>query len=67
MKIAVVARPPVYGGKVATVQSADAEKVPGVERVIRLPGPRCHPASGSSAAWRSSRATPTRRFRAAAR
>ena len=39
MRIAVVARPPVYGGKVATVQSADAEKVPGVERVIRLPEP----------------------------
>ena len=39
MKIAVVARPPVYGGKVATVHSVDAEKVPGVERVIRLPEP----------------------------
>lgn len=37
MKIAVVARPPVYGGKVATVDSSEAEKVPGVERVIRLP------------------------------
>ena len=37
MKIAVVARPPVFGGKVATVESADAEKVPGVERVVRLP------------------------------
>jgi isoquinoline 1-oxidoreductase subunit beta len=37
MKIAVVARPPVYGGKVATVDSSAAEKVPGVERVLRLP------------------------------
>ena len=37
MKIAVVARPPVYGGKVATVDSSDAEKVPGVERIVRLP------------------------------
>ena len=37
MKYAVVARPPVYGGKVATVDSAEAEKVPGVERIVRLP------------------------------
>ncbi len=37
MKYAVVARPPVYGGKVATVDSGDAEKVPGVERIVRLP------------------------------
>lgn len=37
MKIAVIARPPVYGGKVATVDSAAAEKVPGVERIVRLP------------------------------
>ncbi len=39
MKIAVIARPPVVGGKIATVESADAEKVPGVERVVRLPAP----------------------------
>ena len=39
MKIAVVARPPVFGGKVATVESAEAEKVPGVERIVRLPEP----------------------------
>jgi isoquinoline 1-oxidoreductase beta subunit len=37
MRVAVIARPPVYGGQVATLDSAEAEKVPGVERVIRLP------------------------------
>lgn len=37
MKVAVIARPPVYGGKVATVDSAAAEKVTGVERIVRLP------------------------------
>jgi len=37
MKYAVVARPPVYGGKVAIVDSGEAEKVPGVERIVRLP------------------------------
>lgn len=37
MKYAVVARPPVYGGKVATVDSSEAEKVPGVLKVVRLP------------------------------
>jgi isoquinoline 1-oxidoreductase beta subunit len=38
MKIAVVLRPPVYGGKVASVDSTDAEKVPGVERIVKLRG-----------------------------
>jgi isoquinoline 1-oxidoreductase beta subunit len=37
MKIAVVARPPVYGGTVATVSSAKAEAIPGVEKIVRLP------------------------------
>ncbi len=37
MRVAVIARPPVYGGQVASLDSAEAEKVPGVERVIRLP------------------------------
>ncbi len=37
MKVAVVARPPVYGGKVASVDSSEAEQVPGVERIVRLP------------------------------
>jgi isoquinoline 1-oxidoreductase beta subunit len=38
MKVAVIARPAVYGGKVDSVDSADAEKVPGVERIVRLDG-----------------------------
>jgi isoquinoline 1-oxidoreductase beta subunit len=37
MKIAVIARPPVYGGKVATFSSAKAEAISGVEKVVRLP------------------------------
>lgn len=36
MLVAVIARPPVYGGTVKSVDSAAAEKVPGVERVVRL-------------------------------
>ena len=39
MKFAVVARPPVYGGKVLRLDSTEAEKVPGVERVVSLPSP----------------------------
>ncbi|HEX9054168.1 MAG TPA: molybdopterin cofactor-binding domain-containing protein [Gemmatimonadales bacterium] len=38
MKIAVILRPPVYGGKPASVDSAAAEKVPGVERIVKLRG-----------------------------
>lgn len=37
MKIAVIARPPVYGGKVASVDSSAAETSPGVVKVVRLP------------------------------
>lgn len=37
MRFAVVARPPVYGGQIATLDSSEAEKVPGVERIVRLP------------------------------
>jgi isoquinoline 1-oxidoreductase beta subunit len=37
MKFAVVVRPPVWGSKVATVNDAAALKVPGVERVVRIP------------------------------
>jgi isoquinoline 1-oxidoreductase beta subunit len=37
MKIAVIARPPVWGAKLASLDAAEAEKVPGVERVVRLP------------------------------
>jgi isoquinoline 1-oxidoreductase subunit beta len=36
MLYAVVARPPVYGGKVASVDQAEALKVPGVERVVQI-------------------------------
>jgi len=36
MLVAVIARPPVYGGTAKSVDSAAAEKVPGVERVVRL-------------------------------
>jgi len=36
MLYAVVARPPVYGGKVASLDSAEALKVPGVERVVPI-------------------------------
>lgn len=37
MRIAVIARPPVYGSKVKTVDSAAAMQVKGVERVIEVP------------------------------
>jgi isoquinoline 1-oxidoreductase beta subunit len=36
MKYAAIARPPVYGGRVAAVDSKAAEAVSGVERVVRL-------------------------------
>jgi isoquinoline 1-oxidoreductase beta subunit len=39
MKYAVIARPPVYGGKVRTVDSVAALKVPGVEQVFTLDSP----------------------------
>lgn len=38
MKTAVIARPPVWGGTVAHVDDSAALAVPGVERVVRLPG-----------------------------
>jgi isoquinoline 1-oxidoreductase beta subunit len=37
MKVAVIARPPVWGGKVVTVDDGEARKVPGVERIVRIP------------------------------
>jgi len=37
MKVAVIARPPVWGGKVVQVDDSAALKVPGVERVVRIP------------------------------
>ncbi len=36
MKYAVIARPPVYGGRVASFDGAPALAVPGVERVVKL-------------------------------
>jgi isoquinoline 1-oxidoreductase subunit beta len=36
MKIAVIARPPVWGGRVAALDSAEAMKTPGVERIVTL-------------------------------
>jgi isoquinoline 1-oxidoreductase beta subunit len=36
MKVAVIARPPVWGATIASLTSTDAEQVPGVERIIRL-------------------------------
>ncbi|WP_119459063.1 xanthine dehydrogenase family protein molybdopterin-binding subunit [Rhodospirillaceae bacterium SYSU D60014] len=38
MKYAVIIRPPVFGGKVASLDSAEAMKVPGVEKIIELEG-----------------------------
>ncbi len=37
MRTAVIARPPVWGGKVASVDDRAALAVPGVERVVRIP------------------------------
>jgi isoquinoline 1-oxidoreductase subunit beta len=36
MWFAVIARPPVYGGQLASLDASEAEKVSGVERIIRL-------------------------------
>jgi isoquinoline 1-oxidoreductase subunit beta len=38
MLYAVVARPPVYGGKVASVDAGEAMKVPGVVKVVAIEG-----------------------------
>lgn len=38
MKYAVIARPPVVGGKVVSFDAAEAMKVPGVERVLEVRG-----------------------------
>jgi isoquinoline 1-oxidoreductase beta subunit len=38
MKFAVVARPPVVGGKVVSFDAAETLKVPGVEKVLKLEG-----------------------------
>ena len=39
MKFAAIARPPVWGGKVVSVDDSAALRVPGVERVVRIPEP----------------------------
>ncbi|MGE5512214.1 MAG: molybdopterin cofactor-binding domain-containing protein [Bacteroidota bacterium] len=38
MKFAVIARPPVVGGKVASVDTGEAMKIPGVEKIVTLSG-----------------------------
>jgi isoquinoline 1-oxidoreductase beta subunit len=38
MKYAVIARPPVYGGKVKSVDAAEAMKVAGVEKIVQIEG-----------------------------
>ena len=38
MVYAVIARPPVFGGKLASVDSSEALKIPGVIRVVELKG-----------------------------
>ncbi len=38
MKFAVIARPPVFGGKMASYDAADAMKVPGVEKIVVIEG-----------------------------
>jgi isoquinoline 1-oxidoreductase beta subunit len=38
MKFAVIARPPVVGGKVASVDTSEAMKIPGVEKIVTLSG-----------------------------
>ncbi|MFO0093075.1 MAG: molybdopterin cofactor-binding domain-containing protein, partial [Gemmatimonadaceae bacterium] len=37
MRFAVIARPPVWGGKVVSVDDTAARAVPGVERIVRIP------------------------------
>ena len=36
MKYAVIARSPVVGGKVASFDSTEAMKVPGVEKIVQI-------------------------------
>src|SRR5258705_11917492 len=38
MLFGVVARPPVYGGTVGSCDAAEALKVPGVVKVVQIPG-----------------------------
>ena len=41
MKFAVIARSPVVGGKVVSVDSTEAMKVPGVEKVVQIARDAC--------------------------
>ena len=50
MKFAVIARPPVVGGKVASVDASAAMKVPGVEKIVKLAGTPAPASSARSAA-----------------
>ena len=38
MKFAVIARPPVVGGKLVSFDATEALKVPGVEKVVEVQG-----------------------------
>ena len=46
-KYAVIARPAVMGGKVASYDAADAKKVPGVVEIVEIPAPS-YPMNSSS-------------------
>lgn len=37
MKVAVIARPPVWGGTIVSLDDSAAKAIPGVERIVRLP------------------------------
>jgi isoquinoline 1-oxidoreductase subunit beta len=39
MKYAVIARPPVMGGKVASFDATETKKVPGVVQIVEIPAP----------------------------
>ena len=39
MKYAVIARPPVMGGKVGSFDATDTKKVPGVVQIVEIPAP----------------------------
>ena len=50
MKLAVIARPPVYGGQTHADRLTAASAVPGVERIVRI---RSHAATiRNVTAWR---------------
>ena len=52
MKYAVIARPPVVGGKLVSFDASEALKVPGVEKVVEVQGWPWPPNSRRSAASR---------------